>query len=140
MPDHSHNIKEETVPRGAASVLAAEAGRGGLVGETAVQTKPDPQVRPSSQEAVVVARGVEERPLVQKMPLDALMQPFLDTAPPAFWGQELVSSVLPEAGGEEEAATEPEADEEGVIEELAQHVYRQLRQRLATDWERRRMQ
>lgn len=110
------------------------------MGETAVQTKPDPQARPSSQEAVVVARGVEERPLVQKMPLDALMQPFLDTAPPAFWGQELVSSVLPEAGGEEEAATEPEADEEGVIEELAQHVYRQLRQRLATDWERRRMQ
>jgi hypothetical protein len=123
-----------TVPYPAPSIVPELLPK--MVGEeTAVQTRPEPV----PQEVAAVERMVEdERPLVQTMPLDAVMQPFLDNIQPPAGEQEVVSSVLPEADHEAEEAAGPEADAEGVIEELAQHVYRQLRQRLATDWERRR--
>ncbi|MCA9994230.1 MAG: hypothetical protein KDE56_00700 [Anaerolineales bacterium] len=101
--------------------------------ETAVQTQPEPIQR----EAAVVEQVAEERPLLQKMPLETVMQPFTGVIQSPF--AELMSPEEPAAASEETAAAdEPQEDEAGVIEELAQHVYRQLRQQLATDWERRR--
>ncbi|MCA9963112.1 MAG: hypothetical protein KC423_02670 [Anaerolineales bacterium] len=103
--------------------------------ETAVQTKP----KPIQQAVGVVERVMEERPLLQKMPLDAIMQPFMGAISDPFSGLvEEATGLLPEAGQEAAEADEAQEDEAGVIDELAQHVYRQLRQQLATDWERRR--
>lgn len=106
--------------------------------KTAVQAEPEPKPALGQQEVVVVERMAEERPLLQKMPLDAMMQPFLGMVQSPFVEPMLPFEADAEIEHQIEAADEPQENEAGAIEELAQHVYRQLRQRLATDWERRR--